>query len=275
MAKFSPMDVHIPTDGQTVIKLNHPYVMGSGELMVYLNGMVAVLGEDYDETDNTTITFRFQLSSQDVVITQHLVYYDDKAVKVITDDKQSLFHRYGLEDRLKKNQKYTVTFNYGPQEMSFSFYTRMEPLYSTVETIRGDLGVFISTITDFQIMYLIHENSKIAEQEFATELEDNNGEPTFAMRQWVRYRTELDLVLQLYMHQMGRSGSDHMILGQLEIERRSNLGDYEPLMKELKAKLMKYQRRGSPVRTAVKGGSTYPLNAPRRDFNVTIGGTTQ
>lgn len=278
MPSFSPRDVHIPEDGQTVITLSHPYVVGKQELQVYLNGLLVVADKDYVETDNLHITFNFQLSKDDVVITQHLVYFEDKLVRIIAD-KGGLFQRLGVEDRLKNNQKYVMTFRYGDKEFESNFYTRIDPQYVPVATIRSDLGKFITKITDFQIQYMIYENSLLASTMFEDyfDIDDNtglgklnteNGVVPFKVRQFVRYRTEVDLVTQLYLIMMGQSGADHMVLGQLEIEKRFNLGDYKPLLDSLKAELTKYSRTKSPLRSAVKGGpNAYPLNTPRNGMD--------
>lgn len=274
MPSFNPRDVHFPEDGQTVIELGHPYVRGEHQLMVYLNGALAVADEDYVETDNFHITFKFQLSTDDVVITQHLVLFKDKIVRVIAD-KAGLFQRYGTEALLKENQKYTMTFRYGDKEFDTKFSTKISPQYVPVATIRSDLGLFISGITDFQIQYMIYENSLLASSMFEDyfEIDDDTGLGTlsttdgiipYKVRQFVRYRTEVDLVTQIYLVLMGKSGSDHITLGQLEVEKRANLGDYEPLLKSIKAELTKYSRATSPLLTAVKGGpNSYPLNSPR------------
>jgi len=274
MPSFNPRDVHFPEDGQTVIELGHPYVKGEHQLMVYLNGVLVVADEDYLETDNFNITFKYQLSADDVVVTQHLVMFKDKIVRVIAD-KAGLFQRYGAEDRLKENQKYTMTMRYGDKEFESKFSTRISPQYAPVATIRSDLGKFISGITDFQIQYMIYENSLLASTMFEDffDIDEETGLGTlnttdgvipYKVRQFVRYRTEVYLITQIYLILMGQSGSDHMVLGQLEVEKRANLGDYEPLLRSIKAELTKYSRTRSPVVSAVKGGpNSYPLNTPR------------
>ena len=73
MPSFAPQNIFVPEDGQTEFTLPHPYVMGTGELKVYLNGILAIVDRDYAESDNTTINFLYQLTKEDIVITQHMV----------------------------------------------------------------------------------------------------------------------------------------------------------------------------------------------------------
>jgi hypothetical protein len=278
MPTFSPRDVHIPEDGQTVITLAHPYVIGSQELMVYLNGLVATTPDDYIEVDNLHIEFKYQLAKDDVIITQQLVMYDDKFVVLISDSSKSLFQRYGTETRLLKNQNYTMTLRYGDKELISKFYTQFDPQYVAIQTIRADLGEFVSKITDFQIAYLIYQNSITAGTKFTDyfDIDDDSGLGTlnttdgvvpYKVRQFVRYRTELDLVTQIYLQLMGQSGSDHIVLGALEVEKRSNLGDITPLLALIKTNLNQYARTGSSIVSAVKGGgTTFPLTTPRQDW---------
>jgi hypothetical protein len=282
MATFSPQEVHIPTDGQTEITLSHPYELGKNALTVYLNGILAVPGTDYVEVDQFKIQFLYQLSSQDVVVTQHQVYFSDKLVEVISDTK-GLFSRYGTGDRLLNNQKYTAIFNYNGQTFQTTFYTKMSPLFTSLPVIKNDMADAFDSFDEYKLLLQIYLNSvlalNIAGEDQLKEIQDalNNGTqlPYYA-KQFVRYRTELDMMLAIYFSLSGRSGvSERKQLGELTVDRSNRFVatmNIEPLLAELKTKVATWEKilRGnkskSPVRSAVRGGSSnpYPLTSPRR-----------
>lgn len=278
MPQFNPRDVHFPKDGEMVIELNHPYVTGKNELQVFLNGILAVVDHDYIETDPTHITFNFQLSKEDVVVTQHLVYFDDKFVRVISDRAKALFTRYGAESRLINNQVYKITFTYADKEFESKFTTPITPMYASVNSIRSDLGRFVEKISDFQIAFMIYENSILASTMFTDYFEINedtglgtltttNGVIPFKVQQFVRYQTEYNLLSQIILTMIGQASTDSFVLGTLEVNKGYQIGDYKPLLNAAKAQASKFARGTKMFASAVKGGtSSYPLNTPRRDM---------
>lgn len=278
MPTFSPQEIYLTEDGQTDIVFIHPHIVGSGDIMVFLNGMLCVRNEDYREIDEYTIRFSYQLSANDAVIIQHQIYFDDKKITVISDSSISLFQRYGDEQTLFPTQKYTLTFKHGTQVFTSSFHTVIDPLYSTVQTIKNDLGEIVSDIPDERILYLIFQNSilsqNIASEENLALLESEVKIP-YVFKQFVRYRTEMDIIIAIYMLITGRQGSVTKTLGELKIDRRYTWGTtiIEPILADLKEKLKEWEKllRGSsgfvsPVATAVRAGasSPYPLTSPRR-----------
>lgn len=277
MATFSPKEVHFGTDGLTDIVLENVYVTGGGELSVFLNGMMSVVGNDYIELDEKTIRFNFQLSSEDIVIIQHHVTFVDKNITIISDADRSLFQKYGEFETLLENQKYTLTFRQEEQEFESVFYTKLNPFYSTIKTIRADLGNILDDVPDGRLIYLIFDNSilsqNIASEENLQLLESEEKTP-YVFKQFVRYRTEMDLMTAVYLLLSGRQGSVSKILGELEILHRNDFGsmDISKILKDLKMKLREWEKQlrgssaSSPLRGAVRGGTSnpYPLTSPRR-----------
>lgn len=66
-------EVHDGIAGQTTIKLSNPYHPGRGTLMVFDNGQLRTLGEDYVETDEHTVTFTKPFNDKPHKITFHEV----------------------------------------------------------------------------------------------------------------------------------------------------------------------------------------------------------
>lgn len=283
LSSFSPQEVHFISDGQTDIVVSDPYVTGMNQLTVYLNGILAVVNEDYEEVDHQTIRFHFQLSSDDIVITEHRVYFDDKKITVIGDKNRSMFQQYGELQTLLPTQKYTVTFTHDDQLFTKEFYTRMDPSYSTIRIIRGDVGEVFNSVRDPQLAFQIYQNSvlanNIASEENLTLLEDEEKIP-YVFKQYVRYRTELDLLIAIYMAISGRGSTEKKVLGELEIEYKWRLSDIKPLLEELKQKLKPWEKQltgktaASLVASAVRGGSSnaFELTSPRRNFADGTGG---
>lgn len=288
MSSFSPQEVHFPNDGDTRITLDYPYQTDGQSLKVYLNGMLAVIDYDYIEYDTTTIEFKYQLSGEDVVVTEHRIYLNQKIVDVINDRDTGLFHKYGIEDRLMENQKYSVVFDHGFSKLETHFYTKIYPLFTNVPTIRNDFQGMFEEIADHQILFQIYQNGVLAmniaqteedgsgtsQQQDIQDAVDNRTQIPFYARQFVRYRTELDFVLAIYFAISGKGGAQSKVLGSLEIERRYRLGEIEPLLKELKSRLKPWEQelRGSSgtriAASAVRGGNNnpYELTSPRREF---------
>ena len=287
MATFSPQEVYFVEDGQQKIELDHPYIIGSNTIQVFLNGILAVLGKDYVEATETSIQFEYQLSSEDVIIVQRKVDIEGVSVSVIGKAGNSLYQKFGDKDTLHKNQKYKLTFRYGDQVHETAFTTRIEPLYSTYEMIVNDLGPITSDIPEERILFLIFQNS-ILSQNIASEenmqLLKSQAVTPFVFKQYVRYRTELDIMSAVYFELSGRQGIENKVLGELTIMRRREFGmaDIRTILGDLKAKLKEWDRklRGwdktSPLRGAVRGGSAnpYPLNTPRRSYDPTQKGSS-
>lgn len=274
MAIYYPQEIHFAEEGQTDLVLETPYLVGSNELMVFLNGMLVVLDSDYTEIDEVTLRFSFQLSNADVIIVQRKVATDGIKYTII-GKSDSLFKMMGTEDTLMPNQTYALTFAQHGQEFSHSFQTIIDPLYSTIQIIRNDLGDTVENITDQRLLFLMYQNSILAEniasEENMTLLNDSEKTP-YMFKQYVRYQTEMDLMTAIHLYVSGNSGQATKILGEMEITRRLELGQgFKDTLADLKGKLRKWERiltgvaQISPVLSAVKGGTAnpYPLTSPR------------
>ncbi|WP_422661754.1 hypothetical protein ACK8P5_25710 (plasmid) [Paenibacillus sp. EC2-1] len=279
MAEFTPRWVYIPSDGQTEITLSLPYIMGDGSLKVYLNGEILTIDVDYEEVDDKKITFLYQLSQYDIVIVEHPVQFQSKTAKIVGVPGRSLFQKIGTEERLKKNQRYTASFYYDDKVMEFSFITKMDPFYSTERIIRGDYPDMFSTIKSETIALQIYMTSilvsEIAGDEALQEIEkakEENSQFPFYVRQFVRYKVEYNLLMSIYFAISGKSSSEGTVLGDMEINRRWELGDVKDLLGEARKNIREWEKilRGSEAMRiaagASRGGSAdpYPLNTPRR-----------
>jgi hypothetical protein len=69
---FTREEVYRPSQPTTVFSLKNKYHPGLGEVEVWYNGIRAVLGQDYVETDMYTITFLYPVQPGDIVIFRFL-----------------------------------------------------------------------------------------------------------------------------------------------------------------------------------------------------------
>lgn len=284
MTVLSPQNVYFVEDGQTEILLDTPYLL-DGSLQVFLNGMLAVRGDDYYETSTLAITFAYQLASTDVVITQQQTVVNQSITVINDSPKESLYKKYGDEETLLPNQKYTLRLKHMEQEFTSTFFTKLTPYYSNIPLIHTDLGDVISTVPDDRIMMLIYNNSILANNiasEENLELLETEPKIPYVFKQFVRYRTELDLMMAIYLQLSGRQGSVNKILGELEIKRQYSFGsmNIDAILDDLKRKLKEWEgllrgKNRTIASSAVRGGKeTYPLTTPRRTFATPPGAAT-
>lgn len=278
MSALYPQNIYFVEDGQTDVTLDMPFTLG-GSLAVYINGVFAVLGQDYIEVDAITIRFNYQLSSSDVIITKHSNVTNQKVTVINDTPKPSLYKKYGEAQTLLPNQKYTLKLVHGEQEFESTFFTILDPFYSTYEVIAMDLGAIVEDIPRDRILLLIHNNSIISQNiasEENLELLESEEKTPFVFRQYVRYRTELDIMMNRFLEASLDQGRVKKMLGELEIEREGkfSLNDVKGLIDDLKKKLAKAEKDlvGFQTKTiaasAVRGGSdSYPLATPRRGFS--------
>ncbi len=78
-----PVNSFVATAGQTVFKLNSafPYIVGAGDLKVFVNQVLQTVGVDYLETNGITVTFIAGLVGGEEVI-----IYEDNAALIPFDD---------------------------------------------------------------------------------------------------------------------------------------------------------------------------------------------
>lgn len=277
MATFTIQDIYFPIDGQREVLLKRPYRMGSDEILPYLNGVPCTVNIDYIEINEATIEFRYQLSNHDLLVMEHTIAIQGRRASLIGEQAQGVFRKYGEKDTLLNNQIYTLAFSYKDQTFESTFQTKLNPLYTTSRIVREDLGDMIDSVKDERIIYLGYLNSILAEsiasEENLTLLEEEEKTP-YVFKQFVRYRTEYDIVSAMYMLISGKQGSVSKVLGEFEVERRHQFAGagVKDMLSDLSRKLSKAEKelRGeeasSPVKSAVRGGTNnpYPLTSPRR-----------
>lgn len=173
--------------------------------------------------------------------------------------------KYGSKARLLPNQLYTVRFSLKAETKEFSFTSRYSPLYSTVKIIRNDFPDLLEGVPDDRINFSIWQASLLANELANT---DNITDTTFtyAVKQYVRYKTEYDLVRNLVMSLGMKAGVTDKTLGELRISKEVQTPELEEMLTKLNTEIRKWESAMSDAiqsRGAIRSGTDYPypLNA--------------
>lgn len=170
---------------------------------------------------------------------------------------------YGEGERLLPNQEYHLSLSVKNEPLkSVTFTSRYSPAYSTVRIIRSDFRTLFQDYTDIEIYQLIHMNSTLANEIASTEI---GAEIPFYAKQYVRYKTELDMVTDLMIQLSSQSGSKDKSLGELRIANQYSAPKLDGIMKLLERRLMTWEVQlagvqSSPSSAVRAGDSEFPLN---------------
>lgn len=170
--------------------------------------------------------------------------------------------KYGILPLLKENQIYTATLRIKDQEHSVTFTSRYSPLYSTVRIIRGDFKDLFADFNDDHINRLIHSNSLLVSD--MTDIDEDEG-PTYAIRQYVRYKTELDLATDIFVTLYTKNGSEDKQLADMRVSKETRMNGIKDILKLLEEKVDQWELEAvgaihSP-KGAVRAGTTpYPYS---------------
>lgn len=168
--------------------------------------------------------------------------------------------KYGKTQRLLGNQKYTVSFALNGESTSFTFTSRYSPLYSTVKIIRSDFPDLFSEISDDTINFLIWQNSLLA-----TEVGDAenivDGVPNYAIKQYVRFKTEYNIVRNVLIAIGAEAGSTEKHLGEFKITKEVKTPELKAILDALKAELKEWETASGKV-LQNRGATRALTNAP-------------
>ena len=239
---------------------------------VLLNGILLEKDKDYS-IKNDIISFTKSLNENDEVIFHNTVNTNKR---LISPGKlsNSLYSRFTHNPTLNENNKYTVNIAIDKEDYSWQFNSKMNPMFTTSKKIYEDIGEFIEGFTEEYINSMIYNNSmelisvldELAKQEEAvtnvTYSQDDDGIYTVSNRMgnnWVRYKTDIDLVLARYFGISYRYGTQSKEIGDIKITKETKLPYIDNLIDALKKNFKEaddYIRGGFAVTTVVKAEST-------------------
>ncbi len=278
MSKYFINENYIARDNQQVFYTNKPFI--SDTISVFLNGTLQVLGEDKDYitlAETGQVIFNLPLKNGDTVSIISNVVSNNINLEVISngrvDKKNTLYKKYGTVQRLKYNNKYEVCICVDKENIKYHFISQLNPLFCSSKRIYEDIGEFIEGFTDEYINSLLYHNSvevieliddlKEDDIENVHYNKDDKGKYTTedrAIRNWVRYKTDIDLIMARYYGISLRYGSIKKTVGDINIERDTKLPYLDDLLERLKGQYDEADKVISGfnvVASAVKGIINY------------------
>lgn len=260
---------------QRIVKNEQEFTLGQNSKVnsILLNGVLLEKDKDYS-IKNDIISFTKPLNENDEVIFHNTVNTNKR---LISPGKLSnfLYSRFTHNPTLNENNKYTVNIAIDKEDYSWQFNSKMNPMFTTSKKIYEDIGEFIEGFTEEYINSMIYNNSmelisvldELAKQEEAvtnvTYSQDDDGIYTVSNRMgnnWVRYKTDIDLVLARYFGISYRYGTQSKEIGDIKITKETKLPYIDNLLDALKKNFKEaddYIRgSGFAVTTVVKAENT-------------------
>ena len=290
MRKYSVNENYVASNEQQVFNIEKPFV--NDTISVFVNGVLQVLGEDKDYLtvqDTGKVIFNEPLSEGDIVSVISTVASKKINLEIISSGKadkpNALYKKYGTVKRLKPNNVYEVHLCLDKDIIKWNFVSHLNPLFVSSKKIWEDIGEFIEGFTERYINSMIYRNSvevielidELANQEEAVENvtyetdEDGDCTTTYrAIKNWVKFKTEIELVMARYYGISYRYGSIRKEVGDISIEKSTKLPYIDNLLDRLKDQFEEADKviRGlNTVASAIKGGDNYSYEDWERTTN--------
>ena len=282
---------YIATKNQEIVTLSKPYIEGS--LKVFVNG---ILTDDYIETDSYNIKFNTPLKRGDKIDISSLYRTDNIKIDVIgvnSKSRNSIFKKYGENDKLQPTSSFDVNISFKNSKYSpiaWNFDSKIEPLLSNVKRIRLDTGDILQTYSDKDILDILYANTKEVLDlylEYLSSKSENDSTitsydtvddmlddlKTFPRMciNWVRYKTDMDLVNAAYITISAKYGENKKEIGPITADVTVKLPDYSSLLSRFNKLFnqadMQLSQQSLAVASFVKAGDTeYTINNERNSF---------
>lgn len=290
MRKYSVNENYVASNEQQVFNIEKPFV--NDTISVFVNGVLQVLGEDKDYLtvqDTGKVIFNEPLSEGDIVSVISTVASNKINLEIISSGKadkpNALYKKYGTVKRLKPNNVYEVQLCLDKDIIKWNFVSHLNPLFVSSKKIWEDIGEFIEGFTERYINSMLYRNSvevielidELANQEEAIENvtyetnEDGDYTTTYrAVKNWVKFKTEIELVMARYYGISYRYGSIRKEVGDISIEKSTKLPYIDNLLDRLKDQFEEADKviRGlNTVASAIKGGDNYSYEDWERTTN--------
>ena len=290
MKKYSINENYTASKNQQIFEIEKPFI--NDTISVFVNGALKTLGEDKDYLtvqDTGKVIFNNPLNEGDMVSIITNVASERINLEVISpgraDKPNALYKKYGTVKRLKPNNKYEVNICIDKDIFKWNFVSKLSPLLVSSKKIWEDIGEFIEGFTEEFINSKIYQNSvevielidELANQEDAVENvtyeKDEEGNYTFsnrAVQNWVRYKTNIELIMARYYGISLRYGSIKKQIGDINIEKSVKLPYIDNLLDRFKDQFEEADNviRGiNTVAYGVKAGTTYSYEDWERTTN--------
>lgn len=249
---------------------------------IFVNDEIATEDEDYVIEDNKII-FNEELNDSDDIKMNYSYDTNKNIISKGKINKNSILSRFDSDIKLNENNKYRIGIVIDKELYEWEFNSKQNPMFSTARQVLEDIGEFIEGFTEEYINNKIYDNS-LAVIDLIDELasldtpvenvtyekdEDGFYTTTYkAVKNWVRYKTDIDLTLARYFGISYHYGSEMKEIGDIKIEKSTKLPYIDSLLDFLKKQwdeADKVIRGTNVVSSAVKAGTQYKYDDWNRD----------
>ena len=290
MRQYSINETYTATQDQTVFNVEKPFV--NDTISVFVNGILQSLGasKDYLTVQDTgKVIFNAPLNAGDTVSVISTVASNRLSLEIVSagraDKPNALYKKYGTVNRLKPNNKYEVQICIDKDVFKWGYISKLNPLFVQPKKIWEDIGEFIEGFTDEYIASMIYRNSvevvelidELANADDAVENVtydvDSDGmySTTFrAVMNWVKFKTEIDLIYARYFGISYRYGTIEKEVGDIKIRQETKLPYISNLLERLKDQFKEADQviKGlNIVVSTVKATTTYKYDDWARETN--------
>ena len=290
MKKYSINENYIATQGQQIFNIEKPFI--NDTISIFVNGILQILGEDKDYLtvqDTGKVIFNNPLNENDMVSIVSNIASKRINLEIISSGKadkpNALYKKYGTVKRLKENNKYEIQICIDKDIYKWNFVSKLNPLFVSSKKIWEDIGEFIEGFTEEYINSMLYRNSvevielidELANSDDAIEnvtyekdMDGNYTTTSRAIKNWVKYKTELQLVMARYYGISYKYGSVKKSIGDIAIEKSTKLPYIDNLLDGLKDQFEEADNtiRGiNIVASGVKGITNYSYDDWARETN--------
>lgn len=290
MRKYSINEKYIASEGQQVFKVEKPFI--NDTISVFVNGSLQTLGEEEDYLtvqDTGKVIFNQPLDEGDIVSVISNIASRKINLEIVSsgraDKPNALYKKYGTVQRLKANNKYEIHLCLDKDIFKWNFVSKLNPLLVSSKKIWEDIGEFIEGFTEEYINSMLYRNSvevielidelanadeAVENVTYETDSEGNISTNSRAVKNWVRYKTEIELVMARYYGISYRYGSVRKEVGDISIEKSTKLPYIDSLLDGLKDQFQEADNaiRGiNIVASGVKAINNYSYEDWARETN--------
>lgn len=290
MRKYSINEKYIASEGQQVFKVEKPFI--NDTISVFVNGSLQTLGEEEDYLtvqDTGKVIFNQPLDEGDIVSVISNIASRKINLEIVSsgraDKPNALYKKYGTVQRLKANNKYEIHLCLDKDIFKWNFVSKLNPLLVSSKKIWEDIGEFIEGFTEEYINSMLYRNSvevielidelanadeAVENVTYETDSEGNISTNSRAVKNWVRYKTEIELVMARYYGISYRYGSVRKEVGDISIEKSTKLPYIDNLLDGLKDQFQEADNtiRGiNIVASGVKAINNYSYEDWARETN--------
>lgn len=188
-----------------------------------INGVNVEFEEMCDaKSRNNVLVFKNTIYEGDILT----VNFESELTKAFTKSKYgkgAIYKMYSTDAKLKLNSIYKFHLEYD-ENFDMEFTSKYDPFFTTIKTIRNDTGTLLDNVKDETIADLIYDNSICVIDKLGDSSDDiSEGKVPLHVKNFVRYKTDIDLCYAIYLSKSGKIGSFKKKLADLDVSSEVKL----------------------------------------------------